>query len=262
MQTRKARLRIRKGRGWEYLPIEMPTDEEIQKLADRLHSARVQVTLKIQNWDVRYKPSHNSPVHRFSTDDMMKSFTRPVVESKTVEIPASFEIRLGDWLGPHWRITASWSNGHDQPPIWFRQFDNVLPPLDHVQGSLFDEDSLSNEATRDEAVTFAEGATYVVGVTKYERCAEARRLCLALFGARCLACGMDFGATYGELAEGIIHVHHTTPLAAIGDEYEVDPATDLVPLCPNCHSVAHLREPPYSLDELRSFLDRQKSKPI
>ena len=39
-------------------------------------------------------------------------------------------------------------------------------------------------------------------------------------------------------------------IATLGDNYLVDPRTDLIPLCPNCHTVIHRKDPPFSLKEL------------
>ena len=47
-------------------------------------------------------------------------------------------------------------------------------------------------------------------------------------------------------------------LRAGGADYEVDPVRDLRPVCPNCHAVLHRREPPYSLDEVREFLQARR----
>ena len=67
-------------------------------------------------------------------------------------------------------------------------------------------------------------------------------------------CGFSFGATYGEVAEGYIHVHHLVPLSEIGEGYEVDPVKDLRPVCPSCHAVIHLGRPPYKPEEIRDFI--------
>ncbi len=42
---------------------------------------------------------------------------------------------------------------------------------------------------------------------------------------------------YGELGEGVIHVHHLKELRSLGEEYQVDPIEDLRPVCPNCHAI-------------------------
>lgn len=95
-----------------------------------------------------------------------------------------------------------------------------------------------------------EGATFTVQVSAFERNPVARKKCIAHYGTGCVICGFDFGVAYGKDAEGYIHVHHLKPLASIGEEYVIDPINDLRPVCPNCHSVIHLRQPPFSIEEV------------
>lgn len=105
-----------------------------------------------------------------------------------------------------------------------------------------------------------EGAVSRITVNAYERDPEARRLCIAHYGAKCVICPIDFGAKYGDVAEGLIHVHHLKPISEVGASYVVDPVEDLRPVCPNCHAVIHLRnDPPYSIDEVRALLARSAS---
>jgi predicted HNH restriction endonuclease len=93
-----------------------------------------------------------------------------------------------------------------------------------------------------------------VTVNAYERNPEARRQCIAAYGAACCICGFLFGAVYGPEAEGYIHVHHLRPLSDIGGEYVVDPVEDLRPVCANCHAVLHLGGRCRSIDEVRQLL--------
>tara|TARA_B110000971_G_C19826420_1_gene415825 strand:- start:535 stop:747 length:213 start_codon:yes stop_codon:yes gene_type:complete len=65
---------------------------------------------------------------------------------------------------------------------------------------------------------------------------------------------MNFEKKYGAIGEGFIHVHHIKQLSDIGKEYEVDPVSDLVPVCPNCHAMLHKRRPPFSVSELKKML--------
>ena len=67
---------------------------------------------------------------------------------------------------------------------------------------------------------------------------------------------MDFENTYGAIGAGFIHVHHIKQISEIGEQYEVDPLQDLVPVCPNCHAMLHKRKPPFSVDELRAMLKK------
>ena len=101
---------------------------------------------------------------------------------------------------------------------------------------------------------FKEGTANVTPTVSYERDRRNRAAAIAIHGTACLACGLEFGTKYGEVAEGFIEVHHTIPLAKMGEGYIVNPAQDLVPLCPNCHAVAHRRDPPFTVDDIRDLL--------
>lgn len=103
-----------------------------------------------------------------------------------------------------------------------------------------------------------EGTVSRITVNAYERNAEARQRCIEHHGTSCVVCGFDFGRQYGEVAKGVIHVHHLRPISEIGANYNIDPINDLRPVCPNCHAVIHLRrEPSYSIEEVQSFLNKE-----
>ena len=99
-----------------------------------------------------------------------------------------------------------------------------------------------------------EGALVKVMANKYERNPKARKECVKKKGYRCLVCGQDFEATYGEIGKGFIHVHHVTPISSIGKQYKLNVDTDLVPVCPNCHYMLHRKNPPYTIEELKELL--------
>jgi len=99
-----------------------------------------------------------------------------------------------------------------------------------------------------------EGSARPILVNAYERSSAARKQCLDHYGAECSVCGTDFGKVYGPIAAGYMHVHHVTPLSAIGVAYEVDPIADLRPVCPNCHAVIHLGGECRSIEEVVSLL--------
>ena len=101
--------------------------------------------------------------------------------------------------------------------------------------------------------TVFEGAKKEIIVNRYERNHEAREKSIAAHGCKCAVCGMDFEKTYGEIGRGFIHVHHIVPLSSIGKEYELNPITDLVPVCPNCHAMLHRQDPPYDVDSLKAL---------
>jgi 5-methylcytosine-specific restriction protein A len=99
-----------------------------------------------------------------------------------------------------------------------------------------------------------EGALVKVMANKYERNQKARKECVAKKGYKCLVCGCDFEKAYGEIGKGFIHVHHVVPISSIGQEYELNIETDLVPVCPNCHYMMHRKDPPYTVEEMKEII--------
>jgi 5-methylcytosine-specific restriction protein A len=55
------------------------------------------------------------------------------------------------------------------------------------------------------------------------------------------------------VGKGFIHVHHINQISEIGREYEIDPIKDLIPVCPNCHSMIHSKRPAFTIDEINEI---------
>jgi 5-methylcytosine-specific restriction protein A len=105
---------------------------------------------------------------------------------------------------------------------------------------------------------FPEGALSRVEVNRYERDPRAREACLRHWGYRCAVCDFSFEEIYGPLGRQYIHVHHIMELSRLPADYEVNPITDLRPLCPNCHAMIHRGiGPALTIEELRQRLRRQ-----
>jgi hypothetical protein len=119
---------------------------------------------------------------------------------------------------------------------------------------LLPNDEPPHSAIDVEEAGLPEGASKSVLVNKYERNPRNRASCIAYYGSSCQGCGLDFGKVYGPSGDGFIHVHHLVPVSEIGSGYVINPIKDLVPLCPNCHAAAHLKSPPYLLEELRAMI--------
>ncbi|MDQ3497115.1 MAG: HNH endonuclease [Actinomycetota bacterium] len=69
----------------------------------------------------------------------------------------------------------------------------------------------------------------------------------------CQVCGFSFHCAYGSAASDYCEVHHLLPLS------EVEHTTrtrmeDLAILCANCHRVVHLKNPPYTLNQVTRLL--------
>lgn len=103
---------------------------------------------------------------------------------------------------------------------------------------------------------YCEGDVQKALVNKYERNSVARRECIEIFGYKCQVCGMDFEKKYGSIGRGYIHVHHIVPLSKIGKGYQVDPKTDLITVCANCHAMLHRKVggKMLTIEELKSRL--------
>lgn len=105
---------------------------------------------------------------------------------------------------------------------------------------------------------YKEGKLVKVLVNKYERNFSARNECISYHGLNCKVCDMNFKNVYGELGNGFIHIHHLKKISKIGQEYELDPIKDLIPVCPNCHSMLHKKEPHMDIEELRELVKKTK----
>lgn len=99
-----------------------------------------------------------------------------------------------------------------------------------------------------------EGSAHIVKSKRYERNPINRELCLLEKGYSCSVCGFNFEEVYGEIGKSFIHVHHSMPVHMMGDDYIVNPSKELFPICPNCHSMLHKKDPPYTVDELKSIM--------
>lgn len=111
-----------------------------------------------------------------------------------------------------------------------------------------------------------EGRLIETWSTRRERDAKNRALCLEVHEYRCVVCEMSFLEEYGEIGRDFIHVHHEHPLASSdadnGTVYV--PASDMKPVCPNCHAMLHRgrnaqRGEVRSITELRAIRAHEKT---
>ena len=114
------------------------------------------------------------------------------------------------------------------------------------------------EEISETGVCYYEGTRKQISVNAYERNQAARNRCLEHYGFRCAVCEQCTSEIYGTVAEKLIHVHHLKPLSEIQEGYEVDAIADLRPVCPNCHAVIHRRKPPYTIEEVKDFLEKAR----
>ena len=132
------------------------------------------------------------------------------------------------------------------------------PVIDRVR-MLADEEKVMRGVEPDEplvtTVSTEGGRRRMILSTRYERKPENRQAAIRLHGTVCQVCGFNFQEHYGELGEGYIEVHHIQPLSTLDEEVVVNPETDLVCLCANCHRMMHRsRNHVMTVDELKGLL--------
>ena len=99
-----------------------------------------------------------------------------------------------------------------------------------------------------------EGAKTQAVVNRYERSSAAKRWRLRYDGYTCQVCDLKFEERYGAFARGYMQVHHIVPLSQIADHdnHTVNPKTDLIAVCPNCHAMLHhRRKSPRTVEDLK-----------
>lgn len=102
--------------------------------------------------------------------------------------------------------------------------------------------------------TISEGKEKTRIQTYLERNPRLRKQAIMIHGTTCAVCGFNFAEKYGNFGEGYIEIHHLKPHASIRGERAVDPRTDLVPVCSNCHRMIHKPDPMLTIEELKKKL--------
>lgn len=92
--------------------------------------------------------------------------------------------------------------------------------------------------------TGSEGKRILQYGARYERDPKLRKAAIDFCRQKngtliCEACQTNYEGLYGELGFSVMEVHHIKPLGQVGYEHDVNPQTDLVCLCANCHKMMH-----------------------
>lgn len=113
--------------------------------------------------------------------------------------------------------------------------------------------------TADKFTVLKEGEKKIIFTTLYERNPKLRKQAVQIHGTTCMACGFNFKEFYGQRGTDYIEVHHIKPLSQRNEEVEINPSTDLVVLCANCHRMIHRKKNDIlSLEELRTLINENR----
>jgi predicted HNH restriction endonuclease len=91
---------------------------------------------------------------------------------------------------------------------------------------------------------FEEGRLMQTEVWVRDRSIAIRDLCLLAYEPpHCVVCGYTPSEVFGPEFSNLLEVHHLTPLSASDLPRLTNPVEHCVPLCPNCHRLAHYGRP-------------------
>ena len=99
-----------------------------------------------------------------------------------------------------------------------------------------------------------DGGKRLIYTTIFERKPKNRKEAIKIHGLNCAVCGFNFERTYGTKGKDFIEVHHVKPLHSLSEPIKINPKTDLVCLCSNCHRMIHHEQGKIlTVDELRNL---------
>lgn len=162
---------------------------------------------------------------------------------------------LSDDISKTFPIEAAFLKADDE-----RGQDNVVMHFykrgeDILEVDVYALGDVVEEQVPEEYTGRLEGQTIVVQALRRARSIINRQKAIECYGVICAVCSFDFEKVYGELGRDFIEIHHLTPLGESDEEMTVNPKTDLIPLCANCHRMIHRgKDGALSLHELRLAL--------
>ena len=213
-------------------------DSAVQRLSPDPHYFGVAEIGKV------YPDPESDKGDNFATIENFQPFVRPVPARDRTGTP--FELIPSNRASNYWRDGVR----HVSDIV----YDAILSRAEFSPTPQYLRDTAREWPTL-ELQSASEGSAYTVFTTIYERDPALRKQALALHGYTCFGCGCNFEEQYGEHGRGFIHIHHLKPLHSLGGPESVDPKTDMIPVCPNCHCMIHRRKRhTLSLEELRAMV--------
>ena len=128
----------------------------------------------------------------------------------------------------------------ETPEFRLKKIDKSIFELSFIYSYEITEDINSeiSEESDDQAYN-SEGTIKSFYGKRYERNPKIRKKAIEIHGLECKICGFNYEKVYGELGSGYIEIHHINPLSEIKEDHTVNPETDLIPVCSNCHRMLH-----------------------
>lgn len=145
------------------------------------------------------------------------------------------------------------------PLMRFERVDNNVYKVNFIVPEYINNDvAADEEEDKPNTVSYEgkkEGQTSYGYSKKYERNPKNRIAAIKIHGCKCACCGFDFEKVYGERGAGFIEIHHNKPLYSLDEEIVINPETDLVPVCSNCHRMIHRKKDKVlSVEEVKEII--------
>jgi 5-methylcytosine-specific restriction enzyme A len=141
---------------------------------------------------------------------------------------------------------------------WDEEPHNDLLSQFNKQSALRLNQTISDDIESEDAQFdhfYKDGKTREFYGNRYERNSKNRLRAIEIHGTSCHVCGFNFEEVYGLHGKDYIEIHHIKPLSSIKQAVEINPETDLIPLCSNCHRMVHRKKDHIlSIQEMRDLL--------
>lgn len=118
MNTIHAQLKAKRG---GTIAVEIPTDDEIERIAMRMHTSGKPCLETILGWKAFYRPKQDYSVSTVKVDPFTGKRGEKTARGKGVS-PAEFTF---GYDAP-WKIVLSWDADDDKPPVWTRYEDELI----------------------------------------------------------------------------------------------------------------------------------------
>ena len=159
------------------------------------------------------------------------------------------------WIIP---FEGWWKKGNNHEFVW-KIREQLIIALEDLGLVTPNDEKFPQQEEGFEIVPSMEGKKVSYYTNKYERNLRNREAAIRLHGCICSICGFDFEKTYGPLGNGFIEVHHIHPLSQNQQEKKINPQTDLICVCSNCHRMLHRRRNEFLMPEdLKKIVTTQK----
>ena len=167
------------------ISIAVPTRAQCVAIAERSRLRGKSWMGQLGEWPAWYYHERNRDMRR-----IWRSRETGEMESELHPVPPQSSLHIGEW--GIWQSEVNDDSG-----------DFVAARFSPEQCSF---EGVTEQETFAPVVDLFEGTVRSVELTSYERNSEARRQCIAHYGAFCQACGLDYEAKYGAIAAGLDRV--------------------------------------------------------